>query len=159
MSRGLLICWTWLYPEFMTLRFKCYHHLKNFLKASFILMRILLLNYEYPPIGGGAGNAAFHIGRELAEMGDEIIVLTSGFKGLQKTESKERTRIIRVPAWRKYRNKSNPVQMTLYILSCSWHLLLHGKKLRPDVAVAFLGIPSGPPALFLKILYGQPYIK
>ena len=32
-------------------------------------MKILLLNYEFPPIGGGAGKATSNLARELARAG------------------------------------------------------------------------------------------
>ena len=38
-------------------------------------MRVLLVNYEYPPFGGGAGNATQEIGRTLARMGHTVTVL------------------------------------------------------------------------------------
>ena len=31
--------------------------------------RILFINYEYPPVGGGGGNAMRHIAREMARRG------------------------------------------------------------------------------------------
>jgi len=40
-------------------------------------MHILLLNYEFPPAGGGAGFATYNIGRELVKMGVKVDVLTS----------------------------------------------------------------------------------
>ena len=44
--------------------------------------RLLLINYEYPPLGGGAGNATAHLAREFTLLGAEVVVLTSGFRGL-----------------------------------------------------------------------------
>ena len=41
-------------------------------------MRILLLNYEYPPVGGGAGQATAELARRLARRGATIHVVTSG---------------------------------------------------------------------------------
>ena len=41
-------------------------------------MKILLINYEYPPNGGGAGNATREIGRALTQMGHAVTVLTGG---------------------------------------------------------------------------------
>ena len=42
-------------------------------------MRILVLNYEYPPLGGGAANATAHLLREYAKLPDlEIDLVTSG---------------------------------------------------------------------------------
>ena len=40
-------------------------------------MKVLLLNYEFPPAGGGAGFATLNIGRQLVELGVEVHVLTS----------------------------------------------------------------------------------
>ena len=44
-------------------------------------MHILLLNYEFPPAGGGAGFATLNIGRELVQMGVKVDVLTSRIEG------------------------------------------------------------------------------
>jgi len=121
-------------------------------------MRILFINYEYPPLGGGAGNAMRHIGSELARRGESVFVLTSRFKGLPPTENADGVHVIRIPAFRRYKNKSNPFQMTCFILSACWRLFWNRKKIRPDVSAAFLGIPSGPPALFLSFLSRIPYI-
>ena len=44
-------------------------------------MKILLLNYEFPPIGGGAGIATFCLAEALAGFGHDVDVLTSGLLG------------------------------------------------------------------------------
>jgi len=42
-------------------------------------MKILMLNYEFPPIGGGAANANLCLLKEYAKRGDlSVDVLTSG---------------------------------------------------------------------------------
>jgi glycosyltransferase involved in cell wall biosynthesis len=41
-------------------------------------MRILILNYEYPPIGGGAGVATAALAQSLVEEGIAVDVVTSG---------------------------------------------------------------------------------
>jgi len=48
-------------------------------------MRILLINYEYPPLGGGGGIAMMEIAQELARR-HEVHVFTSGIKGLSAIE-------------------------------------------------------------------------
>ena len=40
-------------------------------------MRLLLVNYEYPPLGGGAGNATERLAKELAARGVAVKVITS----------------------------------------------------------------------------------
>src|ERR1041384_37849 len=42
------------------------------------LMRVLILNYEYPPLGGGAGVATAQLARHLAERGTAVDVVTAG---------------------------------------------------------------------------------
>lgn len=50
-------------------------------------MRVLILNYEYPPLGGGAANAMFHIVREFASRGGLVVdVVTSASDGTAATE-------------------------------------------------------------------------
>ena len=48
-------------------------------------MKILMLNYEYPPLGGGGGVAHQHIAEELASR-HEVTVLTSRAKTLSPFE-------------------------------------------------------------------------
>src|SRR5439155_15811989 len=39
-------------------------------------MKLLVLNYEFPPLGGGAGNATACLTREWAARGHEVEILT-----------------------------------------------------------------------------------
>jgi glycosyltransferase involved in cell wall biosynthesis len=48
-------------------------------------MKILMVNYEYPPLGGGGGIAMMEIAHALAR-NNEVHVLTSGREGLASTE-------------------------------------------------------------------------
>ncbi len=41
-------------------------------------MNILLVNYEYPPYGGGAGNATQQIAYALVALGHSVTVPTGG---------------------------------------------------------------------------------
>ncbi len=45
-------------------------------------MNILLVNYEFPPLGGGAANATWFIGKALVDLGHKVSVLTGGFRSL-----------------------------------------------------------------------------
>ena len=41
-------------------------------------MKVLLLNYEFPPVGGGAGMATYHLAEALSRLDHDVDVLTSG---------------------------------------------------------------------------------
>jgi glycosyltransferase involved in cell wall biosynthesis len=49
-------------------------------------MRVLLLNYEYPPLGGGAGVATQALARGLASRGVTVDVVTAGDREDQRSE-------------------------------------------------------------------------
>lgn len=47
-------------------------------------MRLLLLTYEFPPLGGGAGNSAYELVQSLGDMpGVEVVVVTSSMGDYQ----------------------------------------------------------------------------
>jgi len=49
-------------------------------------MRVMILNYEYPPLGGGAGVATEALGRGLASRGAAVDIVTAGTESSQATE-------------------------------------------------------------------------
>jgi glycosyltransferase involved in cell wall biosynthesis len=61
----------------------------------------LLLNYEFPPLGGGAGRGTYNLARELAKKGYDVDVLTSKAPGQQPEEELEGFTVHRVLSWRK----------------------------------------------------------
>jgi glycosyltransferase involved in cell wall biosynthesis len=121
-------------------------------------MRILILNSEYPPIGGGAGNASAHIAAHLEKMGHTITVVTAQFGALPDKEQQGGVTIYRVPALRRRQDRSNPLEQIAFILSASFWSLRLRSSFKPDATLAFFGVPSGAVAWLLKKVYGIPYI-
>src|SRR5688500_10286232 len=52
-------------------------------------MKILVLCYEYPPLGGGGGRMAKSIAEQLARQGHEVRVQTAGMRHLPARETIE----------------------------------------------------------------------
>lgn len=121
-------------------------------------MKILIINSEFPPIGGGAGNASANISRQMVAQGHEVVHLTTQFGDFPKEENWYGVRVVRVPAVRKRMDRSGPLEQLLYILGGTWGALGVLKSFRPDGAIAFFGIPSGPIAWVLRRLRGIPYV-
>ena len=121
-------------------------------------MRILILNSEYPPIGGGAGNASAHIAAQLERIGYRVVVVTAQFGPLPAQESRGGVTVYRVPALRRRQDRSTPLEQIAFILSASFWTLRLVPRFKPDVTLAFFGIPSGAVAWLLKKLYRIPYI-
>lgn len=121
-------------------------------------MRILILNSEYPPIGGGAGNASANMARCLANMGHIVSVVTSRFADLPHQEKDANLTIWRIPALRRKQDRSGALEQIIFILSASFWTSGLVRQLKPDVTLAFFGVPSGAVALFLKLIHKIPYI-
>ena|SRR5215211_2130 len=121
-------------------------------------MRILLLNSEYPPVGGGAGNASAHIAAQLEKMGHIVTVVTSRFGRLPHREQNGRVTIYRVPGLRRRQDRSNPLEQIVFILSASVLSLIRVPRLKPQATLAFFGVPSGAVAWLIKNLYQVPYV-
>lgn len=52
-------------------------------------LKILMLNYEFPPLGGGAAPVSYELAKGYAKKGHSVNVVTMGFKGLPEYEEKE----------------------------------------------------------------------
>jgi len=117
-------------------------------------LKILLINYEYPPCGGGAGNATRYIARELRKLGHEIAVLTGGKSGEQQIEG---VRVIRVGSARRREDRSSLLEMTSFVLqSIYWIATRNGKGW--EVAIIFFGLPCGVLGPILRMIRGTDYI-
>lgn len=121
-------------------------------------MHILLVNSEYPPIGGGAGNASAHLARELVKLGQQVTVLTARFTGLPREEFDEGVRVLRLPGLRLKRDRSNTIEQITFLLSAALLGLPLVLRLRPRVVLAFFGAPSGVAAWFWSWFISIPYI-
>lgn len=121
-------------------------------------MKILLLNYEFPPMGGGAGRATYNIAKELALLGNDVDVLTSRLKGQKAKEVHEGITIYRVPIWRKSIHECGFLGAFVYVCFAYFKLLKLAGKRNYDVMHYFFSLPTG----VMTILPGKhrkvPYI-
>src|SRR3954451_19147031 len=121
-------------------------------------MRILLLNYEFPPVGGGAATASSEIARHLAASGVEVAVLTSHVKGLVPREMRDGFEIHRVPVMRHRLDYCSFPEMGAFVVGAALPALQLASKFRPDVMHVFFGLPTGPVGLLVNRLKGVPYL-
>ena len=117
-----------------------------------------MINYEFPPIGGGGAKATLKISHELARMGLDIYVLTSKFKGLKSEESIRGIRVFRVPVKRKRVDFASTPEMFTFVLSAFPILLNLLKREKIDIIHTFFGLPCGALSFFVKKFFQIPYI-
>jgi glycosyltransferase involved in cell wall biosynthesis len=121
-------------------------------------MRILLMNSEYPPVGGGAGNASANIARELAALGQDVCVLTTAYNNLPKDETVDGIRVVRVRALRHRADRSGAFEQGVFIMVAFIGLVRLFARWKPDVILAFFGVPAGVVVMIAKMLYKIPYV-
>ncbi len=120
--------------------------------------RLLLINYEYPPLGAGAANATRYIAEALVALGHEVTVVTAAFGELQGTRLENGVEVIRIPARRADANRSNMKEMASYMWSLMWRLPAVLKSRQFDAAIIFFSIPCGPIGLYLRLFQKIPYL-
>lgn len=121
-------------------------------------MRILVVIYEFPPIGGGGGRAAYDICKDLVARGHEVVVLTAHMQGLPFEEIQDGIGVVRIRSLRKEAFRATFTVMLAYIISGLWAGLGLVHFYRPEIIHAHFAVPSGALAWALSFLTGIPYI-
>jgi glycosyltransferase involved in cell wall biosynthesis len=121
-------------------------------------MHILLINYEYPPVGAGAATATRAMAEELTRLGHQVVVMT-GHSPLPGVPSEESGVVVhRIPSWRRHLHKSSILEMISFLVSgliCSFGIIRQHKI---EACIAFFSFPSGPIGLLHHLTGGLPYI-
>lgn len=121
-------------------------------------MRILVLNHEYPPVGGGGGKACQDIAEELARRGHGLVILTSYFRGLPREEKTAGVRVIRLNAMRREQARAGLVTMKMYILGAFVKGLSIIRSWKPELIHVHFAVPAGAAAYLLNRITGIPYV-
>ncbi|MET0253275.1 MAG: glycosyltransferase family 4 protein, partial [Terrimicrobiaceae bacterium] len=121
-------------------------------------MKILVLCYEYPPIGGGGGRIAAQVASGLARRGHAVRVLTGGMRHLPRREVRDLVEVVRPFSFRRREDTCTVPEMALYLATGLLPVLRESRKWRPDVVHAHFAVPTGPLALATKLLTGVPYV-
>ena len=119
-------------------------------------MRVLFLNYEYPPLGGGAGNATYYILKEFSKIPDLKVDLVTSSLNESKTENISENIAVHYLDIGKKGNLH--FQTNFNLLAYSWKSYFYCKNLikneKFDLTLAFFGIPCG----YIAMKLGLPYI-
>lgn len=121
-------------------------------------MKTLMLNYEFPPLGGGASPVSYEMAKGYVKNGQKVDVVTMSFKNLPSFEQKDGINIYRVKSWRSKKEICHPWEQLTYIISAAFFLKKHLKNNTYDICHCHFLIPTGIVALWVKKKYGLSYI-
>lgn len=121
-------------------------------------MKILVLNYEFPPLGGGAAPVSKELAIHMTQKGHIVDVITMGFGELPAVEVIEKVRIFRLRCLRTRQSSCQPWEQLTYLLAVKKFLKKHMISNRYDICHCHFVIPTGEAAKYIKKKYGIPYI-
>ncbi len=120
--------------------------------------RFLLVNYEYPPVGGGGGNATQQIGRALVARGAHVTVLTAAQGRLPRRENDQGVQVYRIWAARQRQDRCSIPEMLMFMA----HALISApglaRQVRADASLVFFSLPTGPVGWWMKKRLDLPYV-
>jgi glycosyltransferase involved in cell wall biosynthesis len=121
-------------------------------------MKILVIIYEYPPVGGGGGRIAADLCRVLARRGHDLRVLTSRVGALPAHERSDGVAVLRRFAFRQRADRCTIPEMAGYVLAQLPSACALAAGWRPDVLHAHFAVPSGAVTLPAAWLTRTPYV-
>jgi len=115
------------------------------------MARLLMLIYEYPPIGAGAGVAAKSLAECWVRQGHQVCIVTGGKIMLDTREEADLPglEVVRLPSWRRFKHQSNLLEMLDWGLQAyAW---IRKQSIRDfDAVFTHFILPGGIPLLALK---------
>ncbi|MDM8553134.1 glycosyltransferase family 4 protein [Desulfococcaceae bacterium HSG7] len=121
-------------------------------------MNILMINYEYPPLGGGGGVVSKMLAEALINR-HNITVITSRFGHQALYETVNGVELIRTPVlFRSDRNAATIISMLAFFPASLWIGLKLLRKRKYDVIHSMFAIPSAPSGLLLAKIFRKPHL-
>lgn len=121
-------------------------------------MRILTLNHEYPPIGGGAAPVAEQLARRLVGLGHTVDVVTMHHGGLPRQQVEGGVTVYRTACLRKKAELSRTHEMASWLLGAGPTLRRLVRQNHYDLIHAHFIFPAGPLARKWAAQMGIPWV-
>lgn len=120
-------------------------------------MKLLLINNEFPPIGGGGSTVTKYALRYLTQAGHEVTLITSRYKDLPRREVIDGATVIRIPAIRRYKDFCSQWELVIFGLAALVYGLGYTWRHKVDFIQAYFAVPSGFVAWVMSLVNRPPF--
>ena len=107
-----------------------------------IKKRILVLNYEFPPLGGGASSLSHGICKGYVKLGHHVDVVTMNYKGLPYYEVMDGINVYRIKCLRSKKEICHPWEQLSFIINAKKFLKKFLKNKKYDINHTHFIIPT-----------------
>ena len=121
-------------------------------------LKLLLLNYEFPPMGGGAGNATKHTAMALANLGHTVHVLTSRLPGQPSVTQCGKVTVHHVVSPRRSIHECGLIGAVSYLLFGFFRMRRLAAEHEFDIYHFYFGLPTGLLSVYVRWVLRKPYI-
>ena len=121
-------------------------------------LKILMLNHEFPPVGGGASPVTYELCKQLAHLGHHVDVVTMHYRGTPRFESVDGFNVYRTPAVRRKPDICHTHEMATYLPGAIFKTLKLARKNSYDIIHCHFIVPGAPLAWLVGKLTGTPFI-
>lgn len=122
------------------------------------MKKILILNYEYPPLWWGAWVVSQKYADWLEKLWNKVTVITTWFKWEKEYEEKWNLEIYKLKSKRKKEFQSNPIEMLSWAYKSIKFLDNFLKNNSFDICISFFSIPGWIVARHIYKKFKIPYI-
>jgi glycosyltransferase involved in cell wall biosynthesis len=121
-------------------------------------MRILALNYEYPPTGGGGGIGFKYLVQQWAQKGHQVDVLTSNTNLSYHLDKNKNLNLHRLPVFPQKKYTTSFFTMLSYLLAATFFGIFKIFCSRYDIINSHFALPTGPAGFVLSKLSQTPHV-
>jgi glycosyltransferase involved in cell wall biosynthesis len=121
-------------------------------------LKVLMVNYEFPPIGGGGGTTTRFLAKYMVRLGADVNVITANPGKDDYIDHVEGYRIYYVGPTKNKLSGTHIPELARFALTMIYYSKSVIKTVQPDIIHCFFTLPSGSFGLFCKKFYNIPYV-
>jgi glycosyltransferase involved in cell wall biosynthesis len=121
-------------------------------------LKILTLNHEFPPVGGGASRVTFELCKALVSQGHQVDVVTMHYGNLPKFETVKGINVHRTWAIRRRPDIGRFHELATYLPGAIGTTLRLARQNRYDIIHCHFMVPGAPLAWLVSRRTGIPFI-